>query len=62
MVTATSLSALPDPKSIKDEASASDALSCTLAVVATANRKLTTAPRGDQPGGLDEDLARFMST
>jgi hypothetical protein len=39
MVTATSLPALPDPKSIKDEASASDALCSTLAVVATANRK-----------------------
>ena len=59
MVTATSLPALPDPKSIKDEASASDALTCTLAVVATANRKLATAPREDQPGGLHEDLAGF---
>ena len=59
MVTATSLPALPDPKSIKDEASASDALCSTLAVVATANRKLATVPRKDQPGGLLEDLATF---
>lgn len=59
MVTATSLSALPDPKSIKDEASASDALCCTLAVVATANRRLATASSEDQPGGLHEDLATF---
>ena len=59
MVTATSLPALPDPKSINDEASASDALCRTLAVVATANRNLATAPREDQPGGLHEDLATF---
>ena len=59
MVTATSLPALPDPKSIKDEASASDALCSTLAVVATANRKLATMPREDQPDGLLEDLATF---
>ena len=59
MVTATSLPALPDPKSIEDEASASDALCSTLAVVATANRKLATVPREDQPDGLLEDLATF---
>jgi hypothetical protein len=59
MVTVTSLPPLPDPKSIKDEASASDALCCTLAVVATANRTLATAPREDHPGGLHEDLATF---
>jgi hypothetical protein len=59
MVTATSLPTLPDPKSIKDELSASDALVCTLAVVATANRELATAPREDQPGELHEDLATF---
>lgn len=63
MVTTTSLPALSallaDPNSITDEASASDALCCTLAVVATANRKLATAPREDQPGGLHEDLATF---
>ena len=57
MVTATSLPALPDPKSIKDEASASDALCGTLAAVATANRKLAVAPREDQPDALHEDLA-----
>ena len=56
MVTATSLPALPDPKSINDEASASDALCRTLAVVATANRKLATAPGEDQAGGVYEDL------
>jgi hypothetical protein len=59
MVTATSLPALPDPKSIKDEASASDALCTTLAVVATASRKLASAPREDPPGGLHEDWATF---
>jgi len=59
MVTATSLPALPDPKSIRDEASASDALCSTLAVVATANRKLATVPREDQPDRLLEDLATF---
>jgi hypothetical protein len=59
MVTATSLPALPDPDSIKDESSASDALICTLAVVATANRELDTAPREDQPGELHGDLAMF---
>jgi hypothetical protein len=59
IVTATSLPALPDPKSIKDEASASDALCSTLAVVATGNRKLATVPREDQPDGLLEDLATF---
>jgi hypothetical protein len=60
MVTATSLPDLPDlpdPKFITDEASASEALCSTLAVVATANRKLATSPREDQPGGLQEDLA-----
>lgn len=59
MVTASSLPALPDPKSIKDEASASDALCCTLAVVATAHRELATASREDQPGGLHADLVTF---
>lgn len=59
MMTATSLPSLPDPKSITDEASASDALCCTLAVVATANRKLATTPMEDQPGELREDLATF---
>jgi hypothetical protein len=57
MVTATALSALPDPKSITDEESASDALCHTLAVVATANRKLATAPSEDQAGEPLEDLS-----
>ena len=60
MVTRTSLSDLPDlpnPESITDEASASDALCGTLAVVATANRKLATVPSEDQPSGIHEDLA-----
>lgn len=57
MVNPTSLPALPDPKSIKDEASASDALTSMLAVVATANRELATASREDQPGGLHDDSA-----
>lgn len=57
IVTATSLPALPDPESVKDEASASDALCCTLAVVATANRKLANVSREDQPDRIHEDLA-----
>jgi hypothetical protein len=60
MVTRTSLSDLPDlpnPEFITDEASASDALCGTLAVVAMANRKLATAPSEDQPRGIHEDLA-----
>ena len=46
---------LPNPESITDEASASDALCGTLAVVATANRKLATALSEDQPSGIHED-------
>jgi len=57
MVTRTSLPDLPKPESITDEASASDALCGTLAVVATANRSLATAPREDQAGGVHEGLA-----
>ena len=56
MVTATTLSDLPDPKSITDEESASDALCHTLAVVATANRKLAAAPSEDQSGEPLKDL------
>lgn len=56
---AAPLPALPNPTSINDEASASAALCYTLAVVATANRRLASAPRGDQPGGFHEDLAEF---
>ena len=62
MVTRTSLSDLPDlpnPESITDEASASDALCGTLAVVATANRKLATQPSDDQPNGVHEDLTEL---
>jgi hypothetical protein len=59
MVTATSLHDLPNPESIKDEASASDALCCTLAVIATTNRKLATASSEAQPGRLHEDLEAF---
>jgi hypothetical protein len=57
MVTATTLSDLPDPQSITDEESASDALCHTLAVVATSNRKLATVPSEDQPGLPPEDLS-----
>jgi hypothetical protein len=57
MVTATTLSDLPDPRSITDEESASDALCHTLAVVAATNRKLATAPSQDQPGEPLEDLS-----
>jgi hypothetical protein len=48
---------LPGPKSITDKASASEALTSTLAVVATTNRALATAPREYQPDGRREDLA-----
>jgi hypothetical protein len=47
---------LPDPESITNKTSASDALCNTLAVVATANRALATAPREDQSEGSHEDL------
>jgi len=56
MVTTISPPALPDPESIHDEASASDALCCTLAVVATVNRKLAIPPGEEQDGALHEDL------
>ena len=62
MVTGTSLPdlpALPNPESITDEASASDALCGTLAVVATANRKLATPPSDDQPNVIHEDLTEL---
>ena len=55
MVIETSLPNLPNPESITDEASASDALCGTLAVVATANRKLATQPSEDQPNGIYEN-------
>jgi hypothetical protein len=51
------LSDLPNPESIADEASASDVLCHTLAVVATTNRRLATVPREDQPGEPLEDLS-----
>lgn len=57
MVIAAPMPTLPDPNSINDEASASDALCSTLAVVATVNRRLASAPGGDLPGGFHEDLA-----
>ncbi len=57
MVTATTLSDLPDPKSITDAESATDALCHTLAVVATTSRKLATAPSEDQPREPLEDLS-----
>lgn len=59
MITSTSLPPLPNPQSINDAASASEALCCTLAVVATANRKLANAPREDQPGEIYEDLETY---
>ena len=57
MVTTTIPSALSDPKSITDEESASDALYHTLAVVATMNRQLATAPGKNRPGEPLEDLS-----
>jgi hypothetical protein len=57
MVTATTLSDLPDPKSITDEESASDALCHTLAVVATTNRRLAAAPSEDRSGEPLENLS-----
>ena len=59
MVTETSLPNLPNPESITDEVSASDALCGTLAAVATANRKLATQPSDDQPNGVHEDLTEL---
>jgi hypothetical protein len=56
MVTATSLSAMPDPESVTDKASASDALCSMLAVVATVSADSGGA-REDQPAGLHEDSA-----
>ena len=47
------------PKSINVAPSASDALVSTLALVATANRELGAAPRGDQPSELGERVAMF---
>lgn len=59
MVTETSLQALPDPDSIVDEATASEALHSTLAAVATANHKLANAPKEAQMGGHHRDWAAF---
>jgi hypothetical protein len=59
MVTEISLQALPDPESIFDEATASDALHRTLAAVATANRKLANAPKEAQVGGHRRDWEAF---
>jgi hypothetical protein len=56
MVNATTLPDLPDPESITDEESASDALCHTLAVVATTNRKLAIASE-DRPGEPIENLS-----
>ena len=44
----SSLPSLPDPGTVKDPASASDALSSALAAVATVSKQLTAAP---PPGG-----------
>lgn len=55
-MTTTSLPDLPRADSINDEPSASEALCCTLAVVAMTNRQLAIAPRDQQPGGLHEEL------
>jgi hypothetical protein len=57
ILTATTPSDLPDPKSITDEESATDALCHTLAVVATTSRKLATATIEDQSGEPLEDLS-----
>jgi hypothetical protein len=59
MVTDTSFQALPDPESIVDEATASDALHSTLAAVAMANHKLANAPKEAQMGGHHRDWATF---
>ena len=57
MVTPTTLSDLPDPQSITDEESASDALCHTLAVVATTNRELAAAPSQVRQGEPPRDLS-----
>lgn len=59
MVTETSLQALPDPDSIVDEPTASEALHSTLAAVATANHKLANAHKEDQIGGHHRDWVTF---
>jgi hypothetical protein len=59
MVTETSLQALPNPESIVDEATASDALHRALAAVATANHKLASTPKEVQMGGHHRDRAGF---
>jgi hypothetical protein len=59
MVIETSLQALPDPESIVDEPTATDALHSTLAAVATANHKLANAPKEAQTGGHHRDWALF---
>jgi hypothetical protein len=43
-VVTSPLPVLPDPESVTDSASASEALSCALAAVATASQKLSVAP------------------
>jgi hypothetical protein len=59
MVIETSLQALPDPESIFDEPTATDALLSTLAAVATANHKLANASKEAQTGGHHRDWAAF---
>lgn len=54
---ATSLPDLPDPASIHDEPSASDALFGALATVATANQKLVRPLGEDKIGWFHRDLA-----
>jgi hypothetical protein len=61
IVAGTSIPDLPKPESITNEASASDALCGTLAVVAATNRTLATAPREDQEDGICKDPAALHS-
>jgi hypothetical protein len=59
MATKTSLPALPDPQSITDEASASDALHHALVAVCAANYKLANAKKKDQTSAHHQDWSAF---
>jgi hypothetical protein len=59
MATKASLPALPDPESITDEASASDALHSALVAVCVANYKLANSQKEDQTGAHHQDWAAF---
>jgi hypothetical protein len=59
MATKTSLPALPDPESITDEPSASEALHSALVAVCVANYKLADSQMEDQTGAHYRNWAAF---